>query len=46
MGADFQYQDWGQPWYSPEGQDHRQLIDWASTNFVMECSYCAEDRSR
>lgn len=44
--ADFQYQDWYQPWYSPQGQDHRMLADWAGANFLMECLYCAEERGR
>lgn len=44
--ADFQYQDWGQSWYSPVGQNHRMLMNWAEANFMMECPYCAEERGR
>jgi hypothetical protein len=44
--ADFQYQEWFQVWYSPEGQDHKMLTDWAGANFVMECRYCAEENGR
>ena len=46
VSADFQFQGWFQPWYSPEGQDHRMLTDWAGGNLVMDCRYCAEEAGR
>ena len=44
--ARFEYQEWFQPWYAPEHQDHRMLTDWAAVNFPMECPYCSEDNCR
>jgi hypothetical protein len=44
--ATFQYQDWFQPWYAPEGQYHTLLTEWAAANFMMECPYCREDNCR
>jgi len=44
--AVFEYQDWYQPWYAPENQDHTFLTDWAAANFPLECPYCDQDAWR
>ncbi len=42
--AEFQYQDWFQSWYAPEGQDHDMLADWADANFAIHsCRFCEEE---
>jgi hypothetical protein len=44
--ANFEYQDWYQPWIAPTGQDRKLLIDWVAVVFLLECRYCQEENCR